>query len=236
MGGFGSGRSTYATTPTVGRSLEIDADSLTDAVDRPGSTARKRWGEEDDPTHELRIQFEGETTAGRAEYVRFEYDVSAGWTDHPTENDHRAALEYTEPHFGGARPWFRCPGVVDGDTCDRRVRKLYFPRGAKYWLCRECYDLGYLTARASGDAVKTAELRYRRAFAKADVEGRRPHPNNPPHRPERPKGMHHATFTELVEAVEAAREEWQEEMDRKMAGMVDRYQAIIDDPLGDSAL
>jgi len=223
MGGFGSGRHDYATTPRVGNSLQLDADNITDAVAHPGATGRKRWGDEDDPTHDLTIHFEGEDDAGRAEYVRLEYDVADRWSDRTTTNEHPVALDYTDQHFGGVRPWFRCPNR----ECQDRVRKLYFPRGAKYWLCRECYDLGYLTSRRSGDDVKTAELRYRRAFAKADAEDRRPHPNNAPHYPDRPKGMHHDTFQDLAEDVEDARREWRDEMNRKMREMVDRMDAVL---------
>ena len=89
---------------------------------------------------------------------------------------------------------------------------IYLPhrRWAEYYLCRECYDLGYTSSRTSGKEWKQAELRYRRAFAKADAENRRPHPNGDPYFPERPKGMHHDTFEELLEDVREAREEYEE--------------------------
>jgi hypothetical protein len=94
-------------------------------------------------------------------------------------------------------------------------------------LCRECYDLQYLTSRRSGDDVKTAELRYRRAFRKADAENRRPHPNNMPYAPDRPTGMHHDTFADLVEDVDDAYAEWSETMDEKMRKMVENYADVI---------
>ena len=217
MGGFGSGRHEYATTPTVGASLQIDADNMTDGVEHPGATGRKKWNGTDAGL-DLTIHFEGEDADGRAEYVRLEYDVADTWSTNTTTNEHPVALDYTDQHFGGVRPWFRCPNR----ECQDRVRKLYFPRGGVYWLCRECYDLAYLTSRRSGDDVKTAELRYRKAFSKADAENRRPHPNNLPHYPERPKGMHHDTFEDLAEDVEDARRAWRAEMNREMRAMVDR--------------
>jgi hypothetical protein len=55
MGGFGSGRHSYATTPTVGESLHLDADELTDGVEYPGVTGQKVWGDESDPTAELTL-------------------------------------------------------------------------------------------------------------------------------------------------------------------------------------
>jgi len=224
MGGLGSGRHEYATTPLVGNALQVDADNITDGVEHPGATGRTEWNG-GDAALALTIHFErfDDVDTNRVTPLRFEYTVADSWSDRTTHNEHRVALEYTEPHFGGVRPWFRCPGVVDGETCGRRVRKLYFPRGAKHWFCRECYDLGYLTSRRSSDDVRMAELRYRRAFKKADAENRRPHPNNSPHSPDRPKGMHHDTFDELVADVRDAREEWNREMNRKMNEMLDAY-------------
>lgn len=41
--------------------------------------------------------------------------------------------------FGGTRPYFICPGVVNGVVCGRRVAKLY--GSGRYFLCRHCYRL-----------------------------------------------------------------------------------------------
>lgn len=73
-----------------------------------------------------------------------------------------------ECNFGGERPWFRCPGVVDGEHCNWRVAKLYRPPRGDLYLCRHCYNLGYTTSRTSGDQLKQAELRYRPTYAKLD--------------------------------------------------------------------
>jgi hypothetical protein len=43
--------------------------------------------------------------------------------------------------FGGARPYFACPGVVNGIACGRLVAKLYGP--GRYFLCRHCYRLAH---------------------------------------------------------------------------------------------
>jgi hypothetical protein len=47
----------------------------------------------------------------------------------------------TACRFGGARPYFICPGVVNGIACGRRVAKLHGP--ARYFLCRHCYRLAH---------------------------------------------------------------------------------------------
>jgi len=211
MGGFGSGRNEYATTPTVEESYSIDADHLTDGIDHPGNAyATKEWDHRRYPTVDLTVHFEGDEDADRATHLRLAYTVDPIRGD-SFEEEHPIPVEYTEPNFGGVRPWFRCPGVVEGETCRRRVRKLYLPNGGRYWLCRECYDLGYRSSRTSGNALKQAELRYRRAFAKADAKNRRPHPNGEPWLPDRPKGMHYDTFDELMQEVRAAGEEYERE-------------------------
>ena len=43
--------------------------------------------------------------------------------------------------LGGTRPYFICPGVVNGVTCGRRVAKLHGP--GRYFLCRHCYRLAH---------------------------------------------------------------------------------------------
>jgi len=215
MGGVGSGRRTYATTPTVEQSFQIDADDLTDGVDHPGDArGRREWRPEHFPDVDLTVHFEAAEDADRTTHVRLEYEVRPVRGEDFQES-HPVRIVYTEPNYGGVRPWFRCPGVVDGEKCGSRVRKLYLPNGGEYWLCRECYGLGYTSSRASGDDLKQAELRYRRAFAKADRYDRRPHPNNAPMLPEKPKGMHYDTFDRLMQDVRDARESWDDEMARQ---------------------
>jgi hypothetical protein len=53
------------------------------------------------------------------------------------------ALETMALHFGGVRWWGRCPLVMNGVPCTRRVRKLYLPPGGRYFGCRTCYRLSY---------------------------------------------------------------------------------------------
>ena len=42
-------------------------------------------------------------------------------------------LDWTPCHFGGERPWFRCPAM----GCGRRVAILY---GGRIFACRHCYQ------------------------------------------------------------------------------------------------
>ena len=211
MGGWGSGRDDYARTPTVEECRHLDTDRIKDLTKRPGTASVVRWGDPDDPTATIGAHAEGERhleDETRTDRLRLVYTTTDPRTDETEERDYTVSLEYTPCNYGGHRPWFRCPAVVDGRPCRRRCRKLYLPPRGSVFACRECYDLGYTSSRTSGKEWKQAELRYRRAFAKADAENRRPHPNNDPYLPERPKGMHHDTFEELLADVEQAREEF----------------------------
>lgn len=229
MGGWGSGRRDYANTPTVEACRHLDIDRVKDLTEHPDSRGTMWWGDREDPEVWLTVKTEGERHLEdgdtRAAVLRLQYTITDKETGEKTEVDYPILLEYSECNYGGYRPWFRCPGVVDAERCGRRARKLYLPhrRWAEYYLCRECYDLGYTSSRTSGKEWKQAELRYRRAFAKADAENRRPHPNgtDAPWYPERPKGMHRDTYEELLEDVRAARREYEEAWMsklRKMAG------------------
>ena len=92
--------------------------------------------------------------------------------------------------FGGARPYFVCPGVVNGIACGRRVTKLRF-------LCRRCYRLAYASQR---------EDRYDRALRRANkirmqLGGE---PGMASQFADRPKGVHHQTYEHLQSAVTSA--------------------------------
>jgi len=263
MGGFGSGRYEYATTPTVEECRHLGADNFTDAVEHPGRESMVYWGGQEDHDASIRVVLLGTDhvdalAAGETPQVRPDGDPDNATeatvdlppgvrttADHVDDDravalllayrvtDHRAdetrrvryivPLEYTECHFGGSRPWFRCPGAVDGRRCGERVGKLYNPPREDLYLCRDCYDLGYRSSRSSGDDVTRAIQRYRKAFAKADAENRHPHPNNAPYFPERPTGMHHDTFEDLTDDVRGARREFHDAMEQEMLEMRQRY-------------
>jgi hypothetical protein len=155
---------------------------------------------------------------GRPTDLRLAYTVTPSEGD-PTECEYRTPLEYTPCNFGGVRPWFRC--LADG--YGERVGKLPRPSGRDLFACRECYELGYLTSRRSGDALKKTELRYQRAFRKVDAKDRRPHPNNAPQWPTKPKGMHGETFADLDDA----REAWERAFDQRLREMADGLDGLV---------
>ncbi|KOX92139.1 hypothetical protein [Halorubrum tropicale] len=238
MGGFGSGRDRYADTATVVESLSVDVADLKEYLEFGETTLTWRWGDADDPRARIKLATTGEavvddvdadesTAADRlqehgagapARWVEFVYTATPAGATESVDVEDKVRVAYTAPPMGGLRPWFKCPG------CGERREALHLPpwddrpgESALRFRCRECHELGYETSRASGTKMKEAEVRYRRAFARADAEGRRPHPNQTPHTPERPSGRHESTHAELVEDVEQARAEWSASYHRGLA-------------------
>lgn len=98
-------------------------------------------------------------------------------------------------HFGGERPYFICPGVVNGITCGRRVAKLF--GAGRYFLCRHCYNLNY---------ASQSEARWDREMRRANKIRMRlgGEPGTVAPFPERPKGMWRRTYERLMnEAADA---------------------------------
>lgn len=215
MGGFGSGRYEYARTPTVEECRHLDADEFADLVDAPpGAYADLRWNGD----NSIRAYLETDDTDEPADALRLVY-TSAPGTDAERRHEYRIPFDYTEPHFGGVRPWFRCP------RCRDRRRKVYLPPARERFACRECYELGYQSSRSSGNELKRAEQRYRKAFARADKDSRHRHPEGmDPILPEKPKGMHEETFEDLMQDVDDAHEEWYAEFRRRQQELLARLE------------
>jgi hypothetical protein len=68
--------------------------------------------------------------------------------------DYSVRLVATRCHLGGVRWWFVCPLSTNGVACGRRVRKLYL-RG-RYFGCRHCHGLTYLSTQQSDSRVYAA--------------------------------------------------------------------------------
>jgi hypothetical protein len=80
--------------------------------------------------------------------VRLLYRFTDGPGD-PESLDYTVELTRTPCHYGGHRWWFVCGASRGGVYCGRRCAKLYRPPGAKYFACRECYDLTYASCQDS---------------------------------------------------------------------------------------
>ena len=132
MGGYGSGRRSGKTTVETCRALDVNK------LQRAGQLeagAAGQWVWRCDDAEIARIAFFVE--AGR---ITLEYrwqDSCTNWVP-VTE---AINLTYVDCSFGGVRPYFECPGVVNSSPCRRRVGKLF--AAGRYFLCRHCYRLGY---------------------------------------------------------------------------------------------
>ena len=66
-------------------------------------------------------------------------------------------ITYVDCNFGGHRPFYLCPGIINGKHCGRRVGKLF--AGGRYFLCRHCYQIAY---------ASQSEPRYDRMLRRAN--------------------------------------------------------------------
>jgi hypothetical protein len=97
--------------------------------------------------------------------------------------------------FGGARPYFICPGVMNGVTCGRRVAKLYGP--GPYFLCRHCYRLAHASQTEGAWDRKLRRANKIRQRLGGDPDTAAPFPP-------KPKGMWRRTYERLREQALAA--------------------------------
>jgi len=111
--------------------------------------------------------------------------INGEWED----VEETVGLSWTPCNFGGERPWFICPGVVNGERCGRRVAILYGL--GKYFLCRHCYDLRYESQRE--DKGQRALRRAQKIRQQLGGSANMMEPF-----PDRPKGMHHDTYMRLL--------------------------------------
>ena len=224
MGGAFSGRNDYATTPTVEacRSLDVNWMHRQGCLD-PGASGSIQWSEGDEQVASLGYRTVGEGGDGGSRRVVLSYTMVDGRTGDREEHEYPIPIETTPCNFGGERPWFRCPGVVDGESCRRRVGKLYRPPRGDLYLCRHCYDLGYRSSRESGDPIQKALRRFQRAQRKLGVGPSTPESGSYEDvYPDRPKGMHRSTYEELMTELDEARNDWYAAFTAKLRRMTDR--------------
>lgn len=99
----------------------------------------------------------GEQTASVGYSREIHEDQITLWLRYTTSRRHgekraveeRIAMQTTPSAVGGVRWWFTCPLVVNGRSCGRRVGKLYLPPGSRYFGCRHCHDLTYVSCQES---------------------------------------------------------------------------------------
>jgi hypothetical protein len=117
--------------------------------------------------------------------------------------------------YGGARPYFICPGVVNGKACGRRVARLYLL--ARYFVCRHCNRLSY-ASQSEGDLD--------RALRRANTIRQRlgGDPGMASAFPKRPKGMWRRTYERLHRQTFEIEMRAEEAMDLRMSKLAARIE------------
>jgi hypothetical protein len=150
MGGFGSGRPSGVGRTTVDACRSIDVNRLQrEGCLRPGYSGGWQWTRDGQRVASIQMRRD-------RDHVVLSYQTQQHgeeWQD----IEQSTSIVWMPCHFGGARPYFVCPGIVNGIVCSRRVVKLY--GAGMYFLCRHCYRLAYASQR---------EDRYDRALRRAN--------------------------------------------------------------------
>ena len=178
MGGPGSGNWFGSNSKTLVEScLSIDVSQL-NRMGYLDSWQRYSWKWQDGSNIVI------ETKPGVIELF---YGISSNGHQH--EDVHiEVPLSWSSCNYGGKRPWFICPGK----GCGKRVAKLY--RDGKYFLCRHCHDLAYSSQRECKEfrlLNRVQKICQRLGYNNYDDICFEPEP--------KPKGMHQATYDELIE-------------------------------------
>ncbi len=188
MGGFGSGRRSGAGRDKVEACRSIDVNQLckTGCL-RPGWVGGWQWTRDGERVAWINLRAE-------TDRLHLSYRVRFGggeWKD----VEETVRIVRTPCRFGGNRPYFLCPGVVNGTACSRRVAKLY--GSGRYFLCRHCYHLVH---------ASQSEGEWDRALRRANKIRQRlgGDPGMAAPFPKRPKGMWRRTYDRLhAEAFDA---------------------------------
>lgn len=189
MGGYGSGRPAYKQKAEHCRSLDVNRLHREGCL-ATGWAGNWVWRRDGAETGRISLRSGGDR-------VTLDYRVQSGGQDWQTVTE-TVMLSHVPCRYGGARPYFRCPGVVNGRYCYRRVGKLF--AGGRYFLCRHCYGIAY----ASQSEDRHDRL-LRRANKRRMALGGEPgtaHWIAP-----KPKGMWHRTYDQICHDIERCESE-----------------------------
>jgi hypothetical protein len=132
MGGYGSGPQSSKQKAEECRSLNVNC-FRREGGQTLGKTGDWMWSRNGEEI--ARIGFKAED--GR---LVLDYRVRLNGGEWEPITQH-IRITHVDCHYGGQRPYFNCPGVVNERHCGRRVGKLF--SGGKYFLCRHCYRIAY---------------------------------------------------------------------------------------------
>jgi hypothetical protein len=201
MGGFGSGRPSGS-----GRSKAEDCRSLD--VNRlyrkgclqPGWAGEWSWTRDDERVAWIGLRAE-------LDRLRLIYRVRIGGGDWEDIVESVRIVRIPCP-FGGTRPYFVCPEIINGKACGRHVAKLYGP--GRYFLCRHCYRLAY-----SSQSEGAFDRALRRANTIRQKLGGDPGLAAP--FPRRPKGMWRRTYERLGDQIFEIEMRVEDEIEARLA-------------------
>ena len=126
MGGLGSGRPSGCGRGKVEACRSIDVNRLNrDGCLKPGWLGFSQWTRHGEKVASIIIMLAG------ADLLSLSYRGRIGGGDWEDVKE-SVRIVRVPCRFGGARPYFICPGVVNGIACGRRVAKLYEP--GRYFL------------------------------------------------------------------------------------------------------
>lgn len=184
MGGMGSGRHWhYDTKCTTNEYRKLDVRRWArEGFLNAGNAFGWRWSQEGETAASIRVKVE-------IDAVRLIYRNRSNGNDWQDMN-YRVRLDRTSCHYGGERPYFRCPAR----GCGCRVAILY---GGKVFACRKCHDLAYPSQRE--DASERAARRCEKLRARLGWDGGIFDDTY-----EKPNGMHWRTYEYLVREVESS--------------------------------
>jgi len=185
MGGLGSGRPSGSGCDLVEAYRALDVNRLRrSGCLAPGWSGGWQWTHDGEQVAWIGLRAE-------VDWLHISYRVRIGggaWED----VEETVRLVRVPCRLGGTRPYFLCPGVVNGVACGRRVVKLH--AGGRYFLCRRCYRLAYASQRE--DAWDRALRRASKIRQRLGGE-----PGMDALVPKRPKGMWRRTYERLWEQV-----------------------------------
>ncbi len=181
MGGPGSGRLLrFNTKPTVERQTYIDIRWMKrqNAL-IPGTVGTLSWSLHGNKRGGVHF----EVTKNRLILKYRHRERKDTWKD----IEQVVEFDQTPCNYGGYRKWFLC------SKCEQRVEILY--GAGKYFLCRDCHNLTYASCNTS--PTKRLFNKINRLKRKIGVE-----PGIMDSIPEKPKGMHRATFYKIVHEIQ----------------------------------
>lgn len=122
-------------TRTVEKARKIDVNwcNQEGIFDELGQSGLLWWSRDSEKTGSVGYTY---TERDGEEQLTLSYTLTPPFGDE-REVTHAIPVEWTSCHFGGARPWFRCP------VCDDRVTTVYSDPRRDEFACRECQELIY---------------------------------------------------------------------------------------------